>query len=164
MHMHTYVYTYIYTQARAYIHTYREVSMAEWLAWLTSNCRRIGAIGSSPSNGLKPSLWGQMEFNPLCQCVYVYVCIVKPDIQTIHRYSHTSILYACRQTEQWRIQKKSNWGVGCNSRSLEATNVLLMEQWEGLLYILQNLGGPGSLLRSATGDKRNHTGRQMEIL
>ena len=27
----------------------------------------------------------------MCQCVYVYVCIVKPDIQTIHRCSHTSI-------------------------------------------------------------------------
>ena len=27
----------------------------------------------------------------MCQCVYIYVCIVKPDIQTIHRCSHTSI-------------------------------------------------------------------------
>ena len=68
-----------------------DVSVAEWLAWLTSNCGRIGAIGSSPSNGLRPNLWGQKGFNPLCQCVYIYVCIVKPDIQTIHRCSHTSI-------------------------------------------------------------------------
>ena len=68
-----------------------DVSVAEWFAWLTSNCGRIGAIGSSPSNGLKPNMWGQKGFNPLCQCVYVYVCIVKPDIQTIHRCSHTSI-------------------------------------------------------------------------
>ena len=27
----------------------------------------------------------------MCHCVYVYACIVNPDIQTIHRYSHTSI-------------------------------------------------------------------------
>ena len=65
--------------------------MAEWLAWLTSNCGRIGAIGSNPSNGLRPNMLGQKGFNPLCQCVYIYVCIVKPDIQTIHRCSHTSI-------------------------------------------------------------------------
>ena len=58
---------------------------------MTSNCGRIGAIGSSPSNSLKPNMWGQKGFNPLCQCVYVYVCIVNPDIQTIHRCSHTSI-------------------------------------------------------------------------
>ena len=68
-----------------------DVSVAEWLAWLTSNCGRIGAIGSSPSNGLRPNMWGQKGFNPLCQCVYIYVCIVNPDIQTIHRCSHTSI-------------------------------------------------------------------------
>ena len=74
-----------------YIHTYIHVSVAEWLAWLISNCGRIGAIGSSPSNGLKPNFWGQKGFNPLCQCVYVYVCIVNPNIQTIHRCSHTSI-------------------------------------------------------------------------
>ena len=68
-----------------------DVSVAEWLAWLTSNCGRIGAIGSSPSNGLRPNMWGQKGFNPLCQCVYIYVCIVKPDIQTIHRCSQSSI-------------------------------------------------------------------------
>ena len=34
----------------------RDVSVAEWLAWLTSKCGRIGAIGSSPCNGLKPNL------------------------------------------------------------------------------------------------------------
>ena len=68
-----------------------DVSVAEWLAWLTSNCGRIGAIVSSPSNGLIPNMWGQKGFNPLCQCVYIYVCIVNPDIQTIHRCSHTSI-------------------------------------------------------------------------
>ena len=37
------------------------------------------------------NLWGQTLFNPLFQCVYIYVCIVKPDIQTIDRCSHTSI-------------------------------------------------------------------------
>ena len=79
------------TDIHTYIHTSMDVSVAEWLAWLTSNCGPIGAIGSSPSNGLKANLWGQKLFNPLCQCVYVYVCIVNPDIQTIHRCSHTSI-------------------------------------------------------------------------
>ena len=87
--IHTYIH--IYTYIHTYIHTYMDVSVAEWLAWLTSNCGRIGAIGSSPSNGLIPNMWGQKGFNPLCQCVYIYVCIVKPDIQTIHRCSHTSI-------------------------------------------------------------------------
>ena len=81
--------TYVHTYKHTHIHTY--VSVAEWLAWLTSNCGRIGAIGSSPSNGLRPNMWGQKGFNPLCQCVYIYVCIVKPYIQTIHRCSHTSI-------------------------------------------------------------------------
>ena len=38
-----------------YIHTYIHVSVVEWLAWLTSNCGRIGAIGSSRSNGLRPN-------------------------------------------------------------------------------------------------------------
>ena len=85
INLHNNIHTYIHT----YIHT--DVSVAKWLAWLTSNCRRIGAIGSSPSNSLIPNMWGQKGFNPLCQCVYIYVCIVKPDIQTIHRCSHTSI-------------------------------------------------------------------------
>ena len=88
--MHTYIDTYIHTYILTYIHTW-DVSVAEWLAWLTSNCGRIGAIGSSPSNDLKPNLWGQKGFNPQRQCVYVYACIVKPDIQTIHRCSYTSI-------------------------------------------------------------------------
>ena len=88
----TYVHTYIHTLIDVSVgHTLIDVSVAEWLAWLTSNCGRIGAIGSSPSNGLKPNMWGQKWFNPLCQCVYIYVCIVNPDIQTIHRCSHTSI-------------------------------------------------------------------------
>ena len=86
----------------AYIHTsIHTYTYAEWLTWLVGNCGRIGAIGSSPSNGLKPNLLGQKGFNPLCQCVYVYVCIVKPDIQTIHRCSHTSIrtyIHTYRQT------------------------------------------------------------------
>ena len=30
--------------------------MAKWLVWLAGNCGRISAIGSSPSNGLKPNL------------------------------------------------------------------------------------------------------------
>ena len=32
-----------------------DVSMAEWLAWMADNCGRIGAIGSSISNGLNPN-------------------------------------------------------------------------------------------------------------
>ena len=35
---------------------FRDVSVAEWLTWLAGNCGRIGAIGSSPSKGLKPNL------------------------------------------------------------------------------------------------------------
>ena len=108
--MHTHTHTLIHTQRRIHTcirplthHIHMDVSVAEWLAWLTSNCGRIGAIGSSPSNGLRPNMWGQKGFNPLCQCVYIYVCIVKPDIQTIHRCSHTSIhtythIHANRQT------------------------------------------------------------------
>ena len=98
--VHTHTHTHTHTRLVSSHHVYhrftehscfRDVSVAEWLAWLTSNCGRISAIGSSPSNGLKPNLLGQKGFNPLCQCVYVYVCIVNPDIQTIHRCSHTSI-------------------------------------------------------------------------
>ena len=67
-HIHTHARTYTHTRARTqsdkytciYIHTfintYMDVSVAEWLAWLTSNCGRIGAIGSSPSNGLRPNM------------------------------------------------------------------------------------------------------------
>ena len=59
-YIHTYVRTYIdtYIHIHTYIqHTYNiHVSVAEWLAWLTSNCGRIGAIGSSPSNGLRPNM------------------------------------------------------------------------------------------------------------
>ena len=91
IHSHTHIYIHTYTNIHTYIHVWLDVSVAEWLAWLSSNCGRIGAIGSSPSNGLRPNMWGQKGFNPLCQCVYIYVCIVKPDIQTIHRCSHTSI-------------------------------------------------------------------------
>ena len=102
-HTHTYIHTYIhtltyihtYTQTHtymhAYIHTYSDVSVAEWLAWLTSNCGRIGAKGSSPQQRLETKLVRPKGFNPLCQCVYIYVCIVNPDIQTIHRCTHTSI-------------------------------------------------------------------------
>ena len=35
---------------------FRDVSVAEWLTWLTSNCGLIGAIDSSPSNVLKLNL------------------------------------------------------------------------------------------------------------
>ena len=52
--IHTYMHTFVYTYLHTYIHMY--VSVAEWLAWLTSNCWLIGAIASSPSNGLKPNL------------------------------------------------------------------------------------------------------------
>ena len=45
-----------HTCVHAWIYTYMDVSVAEWLAWLTSNCGRIGAIGSSPSNGLRPKM------------------------------------------------------------------------------------------------------------
>ena len=50
--------TYMHTCIHAYIHRYihMDVSVAEWLAWLTSNCGRIDAIGSSPSNGLRPNM------------------------------------------------------------------------------------------------------------
>ena len=103
-----YIYIYIHT----YIH--RDVSVAEWLLWLTSNCVRIGAIGSSPSNGL----WGQKGFNPLCQCVYVYVCIVNPDIQTKHRCSHTSIhtythIYIHTQIEKFNFTMCVGWVKPC---------------------------------------------------
>ena len=54
--IHTYIHTSIHTYIHQYIHTYMDVSVAEWLAWLTSNCGRIGAIGSSPSNGLRPNM------------------------------------------------------------------------------------------------------------
>ena len=62
--MHTYILKYIYkciihTSIQRYKHSYilfMDVSVAEWLAWLTSNCGRIGAIGSSPSNGLIPNM------------------------------------------------------------------------------------------------------------
>ena len=56
IHILTYIFTYIREYIHTYIHTYMDVSVAEWLAWLTNNCGRIGAIGSSPSNGLKPNL------------------------------------------------------------------------------------------------------------
>ena len=48
------VYMCVYTYIHTYIHL--DVLVAEWLAWLTSNCVRIGAIGTSPSNGLNPNL------------------------------------------------------------------------------------------------------------
>ena len=78
---YTFIYHHTHTHTHTYIHTYMCACVYIWLAWLTSNCGRIGAIGSSPSNGLRPNMWGQKGFNPLCQCVYIYVCIVKPDIQ-----------------------------------------------------------------------------------
>ena len=49
-HVHAHIHTYTHT----YIHM--DVSVAEWLAWLTSNCGRIGAIGLSPINGLRPNM------------------------------------------------------------------------------------------------------------
>ena len=123
-HIHTYIHTYTHI----YIYTW-DVSVAEWLAWLTSNCGRIGAIGLSPSNGLKPNLWGQKGFNSLCQCVYVYVCIVKPDIQTIHNthihkptytYIHTCIhtyIHTHTHTRAHtyvynRLRWRSGYGIG----------------------------------------------------
>ena len=93
IYIHTHIHVHIYIHTHTHIHTYmhKGVSVAEWLEWLTSNCGRIGAISSSPINGLKLNLCGQKGFNPLGHCVYVYVCIVNPDIQTIHRCSHTPI-------------------------------------------------------------------------
>ena len=38
-----------------------------------------------------PSSLSLTSNRPLCQCVYVYVYIVNPDIQIINRCSHTSI-------------------------------------------------------------------------
>ena len=51
--LNTYIYTHIYIHT--YIHTW-DVSVAEWLGWLAVNCGRIGAIGSSPGNGVNPNL------------------------------------------------------------------------------------------------------------
>ena len=52
IHIHTYIYTHTYKHA--YIHTYIQIYIHTYIH--TSNCGRIGAIGSSPSNGLKPNL------------------------------------------------------------------------------------------------------------
>ena len=49
----TYIHTYIHTYVRTYVHTC--IHTHTMLAWQTSNCGRIAAIGSSPSNGLKPN-------------------------------------------------------------------------------------------------------------
>ena len=61
IHIHTQTHTNTHTYTCTYIHTYiytymGDISVAECLAWLAGNCGRIGAIGSNPSNGLKPKL------------------------------------------------------------------------------------------------------------
>ena len=63
------------TRTQIHIHTYihtLDVSVVKWLSCLACNCSRISAIGSGPSNGLKPNLGGQKGFIYLCQCVYIY--------------------------------------------------------------------------------------------
>ena len=50
---HTHTHTHMVWHIRCASHTHVE---AKWLAWLTGNSGHIGAIGSSPSNGLKPNL------------------------------------------------------------------------------------------------------------
>ena len=50
-----------------------------------------------PQQRLETKLVGQKGFNPLCQCVYIYVCIVKPVIKkqyidvVMHQYIHTHL-------------------------------------------------------------------------
>ena len=51
-----YVCVCMYVCVCAHMCVHRDVSVAEGLAWLTGNCGQISAIGSSPSNGLKPNL------------------------------------------------------------------------------------------------------------
>ena len=46
-HIHKHTYTHINIHTYTYIHAYIDVSVAEWLAWLSSNFGRIGATGSS---------------------------------------------------------------------------------------------------------------------
>ena len=38
------------------MYTYIHTCIHKWLAWLADNYGRIGIIGSSTSNGLKPNL------------------------------------------------------------------------------------------------------------
>ena len=54
--MYVCMYVCIHVCMYVWMDGWMDVSVAEWLARLTSNCGRIGAIGSSPSNGLKPNL------------------------------------------------------------------------------------------------------------
>ena len=54
--IHTYIHAYIFTYIHTCTHIHRDVSVAEWLAWLAGNCGRIGTIDSNSSNGLKPNL------------------------------------------------------------------------------------------------------------
>ena len=72
----THAHTHTRTQTNLYTHT---LFNEEWF------------IHTYIHTYIHTNMWGQKGFNPLCQCVYVYVCIVKPDIQTIHICSHTSI-------------------------------------------------------------------------
>ena len=64
-------FTHTHTNTYTYIHTL-DVSVVKWLSSPACNCSRISAIGSGPSNGLKPNLGGQKGFIYLCQCVYIY--------------------------------------------------------------------------------------------
>ena len=108
-----------------------DVSVAEWLAWLTSNCGRIGAVGSSYSNGLKEYMWCQKGFNPLCQCVYIYVCIVNPDIkQYIYVFIHQYILARARFPHRVKHVRGGPRGF-CSPRisSVHWTSFLWMSRW-----------------------------------
>ena len=78
IYIRTYVHTYIHTYLHSYIHTHvhthtyihMDVSVAEWLVLLTSNCGRIGSIGSSPSNGLKQTCEAKKDLIP-CASAFV---------------------------------------------------------------------------------------------
>ena len=106
IHIHTYIYTYIHTYIyihsfihtyiHTYIYTYKHI---QWLAWLTSNCGQIGAIGSSPSNGLKQTCETKKDLIPCASALtsmYVqsnptYKQYIDVVIHQIH--THTYIYY-----------------------------------------------------------------------
>ena len=94
--------SYIHTYVRTYIRTYiMDVSVSEWLAWLTSNCGRIGAIGSSPSNGLRPNIEVVIH-----QYIYTYIHIPARmhTFVNIHIYTHT---YGEREREMFYLTTHS---------------------------------------------------------
>ena len=76
IYVRTYMHTYIQTNKHTYIYTYiHNVSVAEWLAWLTSNCGRIGAIGSISSNGLKQTCETKKDLIPFLSDRSFTICV-----------------------------------------------------------------------------------------